>query len=98
MSILNTVMTAIMACASSVILFKMQSRDKKKTITEKALVCLMKRELRLLHEKWMEKGYVTSTALGEFEDIYEIYHELGGNGEGTVWKNDIERLERRCHS
>lgn len=56
---------------------------------------LMRRELRELHDQHMEAGKISPEALGDFNEIYEIYHELGGNGIGTVWKNDVEKLERR---
>lgn len=56
---------------------------------------LMRRELRDLHTTYMEKGYISDEELGSFEEIYEVYHGLGGNGVGTVWKTDLERLERR---
>lgn len=56
---------------------------------------LLKRELREIHEDCMRKGVIADYELGLFEEIYEVYHGLGGNGTGTVWKNDLEKLERR---
>lgn len=95
--IITAIVSGVMTIVSGVLLYRVQNTDKKKKNGDKAMMILMRRELRLLHEKWMEKGYVTDTALGEFEEIYEIYHSLGGNGTGTVWKTDLENLERRRH-
>lgn len=67
----------------------------KKTAADKALMLLMRRELMELHNTHISEGYISDTELGNFEEIYEVYHGLGGNGIGTVWKNDLEHLERR---
>lgn len=95
LQIVSVIVSGLMTMVSGVILWKVQNSDKKKKGSDKAMMLLMRRELRLLHEKWIAKGYVTDIALGEFEEIYEVYHELNGNGVGTVWKNDMEKLERR---
>lgn len=43
-----------------------------------------------------ERGYVTPLELKEIENIYRIYHdELGGNGQGEKYYNDIKALEER---
>lgn len=43
-----------------------------------------------------ERGYVTSSELAEIERIYHIYHDqLGGNGQGEKYYNDIKALEER---
>ena len=43
-----------------------------------------------------ERGYVTDAELEEIENIYHIYHDqLGGNGQGEKYYNDIKALEER---
>lgn len=43
-----------------------------------------------------ERGYVTDAELNEIEHIYHIYHDqLGGNGQGEKYYNDIKALEER---
>lgn len=43
-----------------------------------------------------ERGYVTDAELDEIENIYHIYHDqLGGNGQGEKYYNDIKALEER---
>lgn len=63
--------------------------------TKSALKVLMRHEMRLMYEKWSEKGYIPIEAAVEFDEIYEIYHSLGGNGKGTEIKKQIDKLERR---
>lgn len=55
---------------------------------------LLRCQLRNLHDRFMNKGNISDEDLGSFEEMYEVYHGLGGNGIGTVWKNDLEKLER----
>lgn len=73
----------------------MQNHEKNKKNGDKAMMILMRRELRELHDKHMKEGHISPHQLGEFEEIYDVYHALGGNGTGTVWKEDVEKLERK---
>lgn len=72
-----------------------ENRVKKKGNSEKAMMLLLRRELREFHKQYMDSGKISDTELGTFEEMYDVYHNLGGNGVGTVWKNDLEKLERR---
>lgn len=56
---------------------------------------LLRGELREFHKRCMAEGKISDDDLGSFEEMYSVYHALGGNGVGTVWKNDLEKLERR---
>lgn len=72
-----------------------EHKVKKKGNAEKAMMLLLRGELREFHRRFMSKGYISDDDLGSFEEMYEVYHNLGGNGIGTVWKNDLEKLERK---
>ena len=43
----------------------------------------------------MKDNYITADDLAEYMEIYETYHTLHGNGRGTLWMKDVEKLERR---
>lgn len=75
--------------------WRAQNAVKKKNDTDKAMMLLLRRELREFHQKHMANRCISDDELGTFEEMYEVYHNLGGNGVGTVWKNDLEKLERR---
>lgn len=92
---ITTLLSVILTAVCTFLVWKAQNTVKKKTGIDKAMMVLMRRELRLLHARHMERGYINDEDLGEFEEVYEVYHSLGGNGQGTVWKNDVEKLERR---
>lgn len=71
-----------------------ENRLKKKNNHDKAMMLLLREQLRYSHERFIHRGNISGEDLGEFEEMYEVYHALGGNGVGTVWKNDLEKLER----
>lgn len=95
LDLITTVVSVILTGVSTFLVWHLQNREKKKNNSDKAMMLLMRRELRELHDSRMKDGFISSDSLGEFEEIYEVYHNLGGNGVGTVWKEDVEKLERR---
>lgn len=95
MNIIQSVITVVLTAVSGYLVWVAQQLFKTKSLTNKAVQVLMKKELRDIHDTCMRQGFITAEQLGEFEEIYKIYHEAGGNGTATVWKTDLEHLERR---
>lgn len=80
---------------STYLVWRAQNVVKKKNNNDKAMMLLLRRELREFHQVHMEAKCISDEDLGTFEEMYDVYHSLGGNGIGTVWKKDLESLERR---
>lgn len=57
------------------------------------MIILLRRELREQYKNIVEKTYVSIEELEEFDEIYEIYHELGGNGTGTKMYEYVHKME-----
>lgn len=53
---------------------------------------LLKVKLFEYHDKYMELGYIPTYAYENFCDMYQSYHELGGNGTGTKMYEEIKEL------
>ena len=53
---------------------------------------LKKVKLFEYHDKYMELGSIPPYAFENFCDMYESYHELGGNGTGTKMYEEIKDL------
>ena len=49
-------------------------------------------KMGLYHSKYMKMGDIPSYAYQNFCEMYEAYHELGGNGMVTKMKQEIEEL------
>ena len=74
------------------VLYRVQSRDKKKNASERALMYLLRQDLISRCDYWLDKE---SIPIGEWTSMVsenEIYHELGGNGD---MKERMEALEEK---
>lgn len=74
------------------VIYKVQSRDKKKTASERALMYLLRQDLIARIDYWLDQE---SIPIGEWTSITEendIYHELGGNGD---MKERMEALDEK---
>lgn len=95
MELLISVLPVVFTGLSTFLVWYGQQIVKANKSTKSALKVLMRHEMRLMYEKWSEKCYITIEAAGEFDEIYDIYTNLGGNGKGTEIKKQIDLLERR---
>lgn len=64
-------------------------------LNSKGTMVLLKVKLFEYHDKYMELGFIPSYAYENFCDMYESYHELGGNGTGTKMYEEIKQLHLR---
>lgn len=71
-------------------LLKQQKKDR--DANGKGTMLLLRVQLIEYHQEWTERGYITKHGLENFIEMYESYHELGGNGMVTHLKEEIERL------
>ena len=73
-------------------------RKKKKNSAEgmdrvsKALVILLREELRDRYEYFVAKGWISVDDFAEFEEAYNIYAELGGNHTAPKMYNILKEL------
>lgn len=71
-------------------LLKRQKRDR--DANSKGTMLLLRVQLIEYHDKYMAKGEIPSYAYENFNEMYEAYHELGGNGMVTKMHKEIEEL------
>ena len=58
----------------------------------KGTMLLLRVQLIEYHSKYTQLGNIPSYAYQNFCEMYEAYHELGGNGMVTKMKQEIEEL------
>lgn len=85
---LPIVLTALMGYI--VWLLKKQKKDR--DANSKGTMLLLRVQLIECHDKYMEIGSIPSYAFENFCEMYEAYHELGGNGMITKMKEEVEKL------
>ena len=85
---LPIVLTALMGYI--VRLLKKQKKDR--DANSKGTMLLLRVQLIEYHDKYTILGSIPSYAYENFCEMYEAYHELGGNGMITKMKEEIDEL------
>ena len=85
---LPIILTALMGYI--VWLLKKQKRDR--DANSKGTMLLLRVQLIEYHDKYMRLGEIPSYAYGNFNEMYDAYYKLGGNGMVTKMKQEIEEL------
>ena len=85
---LPIILTALMGYI--VWLLKKQKRDR--DANSKGTMLLLRVQLIEYHDKFMRLGEIPSYAYENFNEMYDAYHKLGGNGMVTKMKQEIEEL------
>ena len=86
--VLDIVLTALMGYV--VYLLKKQKKDR--DANSKGTMLLLRVQLIEYHDKYMAQGDIPSYAYENFVEMYESYHELGGNGMITKMYKEIQEL------
>ena len=74
-------------------LLKRQKRDR--DANGKGTMLLLRVQLIEYHDRYVALGHIPSYALENFIEMYDAYHELGGNGMVTEMYKEILELEIR---
>lgn len=85
------VLTAFMG--DIVWLLKQQKRDRDANV--QGTMLLLRVQLIEYHDKYMRFGYIPSYVFDNICEMYETYHELGGNGMITKMFEEIKQLPIR---
>ena len=85
---LPIILTALMGYI--VWLLKKQKRDR--DANSKGTMLLLRVQLIEYHDKYMRIGEIPSYAYENFNEMYDAYHKLGGNGMVTKMKQEIVEL------
>ena len=74
-------------------LLKRQKKDR--DANGKGTMLLLRVQLIEYHDRYTKEGHIPSYALENFIEMYEAYHELGGNGMITKMYEEVLELEVR---
>lgn len=95
MEYLVEIITVALPIILGYIVWILKEDKKVRDANSRGTMLLLRSQLKMYHKEYMERGYITSSELSEYLEIYDAYHELGGNGVATHWKEDILTLEVR---
>ena len=92
--LLQTYMAALPIVLGYVI-WLLKDQRKGRDANSRGTMLLLRVQMIEYHDKYVAQGYIPSYAYENFCEMYEAYHELGGNGMITHMFDEIKELEIR---
>lgn len=92
-AIIVAVVTPILSAITGYVTFMVKNKKQGETLETKAMIILLRRELREQFQTLSSQQSITIEELEEFDEVYEIYHELGGNGTGTKMYDFVHKMK-----
>ena len=77
------------------IVWLLKNQKKTRDANSKGTMLLLKVQLIEYHDKYKALGSIPSYAYENFCEMYDAYHELGGNGMVTHMFEEIKELEMK---
>lgn len=84
--------TIILPIALGYIVWLLQQQKKSRNANERGTMLLLRVQLIEYHTKYMRLGEIPSYAYQNFEEMYEAYHDLNGNGMVKKMYEEIKEL------
>lgn len=93
--LIQTYMIALPIVLTSVlgyVVWLLKEQKKERDANSKGTMLLLRVQLIEYHDKYVELGKIPSYAYENFNEMYEAYHNLGGNGMVTKMHSEIQEL------
>ena len=93
--LIQTYMIALPIVLTSIlgyVVWLLKEQKKERDANSKGTMLLLRVQLIEYHDKYVELGEIPSYAYENFNEMYEAYHNLGGNGMVTKMHNEIQEL------
>ncbi len=87
-----TTLPIILTALMGYVVWVLKNQKKDRDANSKGTMLLLRVQLIEYHAKYMQFGEIPSYAYENFCEMYEAYHELGGNGMVTKMKQEIDEL------
>ncbi len=83
----------VLPVALGYIVWLLKQQKKDRDANSKGTMLMLRAKLIEYHKEWTERNYITKHGLQNFIEMYEAYHELGGNGMVTHLLEEVEELQ-----
>ena len=74
------------------IVWLLQNQKKDRDANSRGTMLLLRVQLIEYHDRYISQGEIPSYDYQNFVEMYEAYHELGGNGMITKMKDELDEL------
>lgn len=71
----------------------LKKQQKEREANARGTMLLLRVNLIDYHDRYTRKGHIPSYAYENFIEMYNAYHDLGGNGMITHMKQEVDELE-----
>lgn len=93
MEILVSWGAVILSAITALISANIQKKINRKSNTDQALMVLLRGELKRNHDEYIKERSISRDEYSDYASMYEIYHNMGGNGLGTKLYEDVNKLD-----
>lgn len=93
---LMTTYSLVLPTLLGYIVYLLKKQKKDRSANSKGTMLLLRVQLIEYHDKYMKIGDIPSYAYQNFNEMYEAYHALGGNGMVTKMKSEVDELHLRA--
>lgn len=88
---------ALLPSLMGYIVWLLQKQKKDRDANSKGTMLLLRVQLIAYHEKYTALDYIPPNEYSNFCDMYQAYHDLGGNGMVTKMHEEIEQLHLKTN-
>ena len=93
--IIMNICTTSLPVALGYIVWLLKTQKKDRDANSNGTMLLLRVQLIEYHDRYVALGHIPSYALENFIEMYNAYHDLGGNGMVTEMYKEVLELEIR---
>lgn len=90
--IIISIITVALPIILGYIVHLLQEQKKDRNANSRGTMLLLRVQLIEYHSKYMTLGEIPTYAYDNFEEMYQAYHDLGGNSMVTKMHQEIQEL------
>ena len=87
--------TIVLPVLLAYIVWLLKNQKKTRDANSRGTMLLLKVQIIEYHDKYMALGHIPSYAYENFCEMYDAYHQLGGNGMITHMFEEVKKLNIR---
>ena len=90
---MSTVVSVVVTSFCGYLVWWLQKHSDKKDAEREGIKLLLRSVLKEYYNTYKQNGKISSDDFTEYEEMYNAYHHLGGNGTATKWFDKIKELD-----
>lgn len=90
---MSTVVSVVVTSFCGYLVWWLQKHSDKKDAEREGIKLLLRSVLKEYYNTYKQDGKISSDDFTEYEEMYNAYHHLGGNGTATKWFDKIKELD-----